>query len=361
MTSKERVQKAIRHQKTDRPPVYSSLTPQMAEKLAKHLGVPLEAPANSLLGSRCSFTELLNKMGDDLIGVAACYPDDKPVVTTPDGLMVNEWGMIFKDCGLYSEFYKFPLENAESVNDILSYSFPDPYAKGRYDLASKVIGKYGKEYGIVGDLETCLFETSWYLVGLEKFLMDLMIEPPYLNVLLDKVMHTNMEMGKELVRMGVDILWCGDDFGTQTGCIMDPDIWRKHFKPRIQFMFQEFKKINPDVKLAWHSCGSILPIVPDFIEIGLDILNPLQPLATGMEPKFFKDTYGDKLAFFGAIDVQHLLPNETPAKVKSEVKRISSILSKDGGYILAPAHNIQADTPVENVLAMYEAVKEMAN
>ena len=359
MTSKERVLRAIRHEKTDRPPIYSSLTPQMAQKLADHFGIPREEPANSLLGSRCSFTELLHKMGDDLVGVAACYPDDKPVVKTADGLLVNEWGMTFKDCGLYSEFYKFPLENAESVNDILNYSFPEPHAKGRYDLAKKVIAKYGKNYGIVGDLETTIFETCWYLVGLEKFLMDLMVEPPYVNALLDKVMHVNLEIGKELIRLGVDILWCGDDFGTQTGCIMDPEIWRKHFKPRIQYMITEFKKVNPEVKIAWHSCGSILPIVPDFIEAGLDILNPLQPLATGMEPKFFKDTYGKQLAFFGAIDVQHLLPNESPAKVKSEVKCIASILGKDGGYILAPAHNIQPDTPVENVLAMYEAVHEI--
>jgi len=172
-------------------------------------------------------------------------------------------------------------------------------------------------------------------------------------------MHTNMEMGKELVRMGVDILWCGDDFGTQSGLLMDPDLWRAYFKPRIQYMFQEFRKINPEIKLAWHSCGSILPIIPDFIEIGLDILNPLQPLATGMDPRFLKDTYGEMLTFFGAIDVQHLLPSETPAVVKREVKRIASILGNGGGYILAPAHNVQPDTPVENVLAMYDAVREM--
>jgi len=159
--------------------------------------------------------------------------------------------------------------------------------------------------------------------------------------------------------MGVDILWCGDDFGTQTGCIMDPELWRHYFKPRIHYMFQEFRKINPDIKLAWHSCGSILPLIPDFIEIGLDILNPVQPCVVGMDPQMLKDAYGRKLSFFGAIDVQHLLPQEMPTKAKSEVKRIASILGKDGGYILAPAHNIQPDTPVENVLAMYEAVKEI--
>jgi len=361
MTSKERVLRTLRHEEPDRPPVYSSLTPQIAERLASHLQLPLEPPFDSLFSNRISWPALKLRLGDDLVAVAPCYPSNRPVRKNEEGLLINEWGMTFKDAGLYWEFYKFPLAHAESVNDILSYSFPDPHAPGRYDAAIELIRKYGKEYAIIGELETTIFETCWYLVGLEKFLMDLMIEPPYLNVLLDTVMNINMEMGKELIRLGVDIIWCGDDFGSQTGCIMDPAIWRKHFKPRIQHIFSTFKKLNPDIKIAWHSCGSIVPLIPDFIEIGLDILNPLQPLAKGMDPVFLKKTYGDKLSFFGAICVQDLLPNGSPEKIKKEVKRIASILGKGGGYILSPAHNIQPDTPVENVLAMYEAVKEMGN
>ena len=155
--------------------------------------------------------------------------------------------------------------------------------------------------------------------------------------------------------MGVDILWCGDDFGGQQGMIMDPETWRRIFKPRIKYMFEEFRKVRSDIKIAWHSCGSILPIIPDFIELGLDILNPIQPKAVGMEPHYLKRTYGKDLVFFGGIDVQELLPFSSPQTIKDEVRRRIDILGKNGGYIIAPAHNIQADTPVENILAFFEA------
>ena len=124
-------------------------------------------------------------------------------------------------------------------------------------------------------------------------------------------------------------------------------------------MFAEFKKVKPDVKIAWHSCGSILPFIPRFIEAGLDILNPIQPLAAGMDPVWLKETYGDRLVFFGGICVQELLPHGTTTQVKEEVLRRIAILAKGGGYILAPAHNIQADTPIENILAMFEAVRSL--
>ena len=125
----------------------------------------------------------------------------------------------------------------------------------------------------------------------------------------------------------------------------------------IKEMFQEFRGVKSDIKIAWHSCGSIIPIVPDFIEIGLDILNPIQPLAAQMEPKFLKDTFGQELIFFGGIDIQDLMPNGTPEQIKVEVDRRIDILGKDGGYIIAPAHNIQVDTSVENILSFFNSVK----
>ncbi len=199
------------------------------------------------------------------------------------------------------------------------------------------------------------FELSWYMTGYEKFLMDLVTEAEYLPHLMDRIMHYIIDAGKVLLGMGVDILWCGDDFGGQNGMLIDPVTWRSQIKPRIRFMFEEFRKVQPDIKLAWHSCGSILPILPDFIELGLDILNPIQPLAKGMEPEFLKSEYGRDLTFFGGIDVQELLPTGTPQQVKDEVRRRIDILGKNGGYIIAPAHNIQPDTPVENVQAFFEA------
>ena len=129
-------------------------------------------------------------------------------------------------------------------------------------------------------------------------------------------------------------------------------------KNRSKKFFTVLKKCNPDIQIAYHSCGSILPIIPDLIEIGLDILNPLQPLAAGMDAAFLKNTYGDTICLFGGIDVQELLPRGTPEEVKRVVKEKISSLGKGGGYILAPAHNIQPDTPLENIFALYEAVRK---
>lgn len=355
MNSRERTLKAINHKETDRPPVFATLTPQMARKLSQALKLPYEEPVDSLLSTRISHTKLLLELGNDLVCVAATYPDEAKTKIYPDGTQVNEWGMVFHDAGLYNEFKEYPLAGAKTKKDVLNYPFPDPLASGRFDYARSIVEEYKIKYAVIGDLETSIFETAWYLVGLEKFLMDLISSSDYLSYLLDRIMRINTTVGEELIRSGVDILWCGDDFGMQQGMIMDPETWRKWFKPRIRHMFEAFRKVNPEIKIAWHSCGSILPIIPDFIDLGLDILNPIQPLAKGMDPEFLKREYGKDLVFFGGIDVQELLPYGSAHEIKKEIFRRIEILGKEGGYILAPAHNIQPDTSVENVLAMYEA------
>jgi uroporphyrinogen decarboxylase len=355
MNPRERSIAAINHRQPDRPPIYVSLTPQMAEKLSLLNGVPYEPPVDAMESSRISHMELLTGMGVDLVAIAPSAPPAAPTRTLSDGRIVNEWGMVFRDIGLYAEFDGHPLAEASVEEDIKQYPFPDPHAPGRYDIARRMIDRYGHSHGIIGNVETMFFELSWYMTGYEKFLMDLVTEAEYLPHLMDRIMHYIIDAGKVLLGMGVDILWCGDDFGGQSGMLIDPVTWRSQIKPRIKFMFEEFRKVQPDIKLAWHSCGSILPILPDFIELGLDILNPIQPLAKGMEPEFLKSEYGKDLTFFGGIDVQELLPTGTPQQVKDEVRRRIDILGKNGGYIIAPAHNIQPDTPVENVQAFFEA------
>jgi len=361
MTSKERVLRAINHQPTDRPPIFATLTPQAAKKLSTAYNLPFEEPLDSMLSTRISHMDLLTHMGNDCVGIAGCAPKNFPTKRIKENILENEWGMKFVDVGIYFEFYEYPLAHATTVEDIKNYKFPDPFADGRYDNAIAAIKKYGDEYAIVADLETVFFETSWYLVGMEKLLTDMAMGEAYIDVLFDKVMDVNVTVGKKLIELGADILWAGDDFGAQKGMILNPDMWRHYFKPRIKEMFQEFRNVKSDVKIAWHSCGSILPIIPDFIEIGLDILNPIQPLATGMTPEYLKGNYGNELCFFGGIDIQDLLPNGTPEEINKEVKRRIKILGEDGGYIIAPAHNIQDDTSVENIEAFFNAVKEVSS
>jgi uroporphyrinogen decarboxylase len=359
MNSRERFIKTIKGKIPDRPPLYISLTPQVAKKLSAQFQVPYEAPLDSMLASRASHMDLLVEMGVDAVGIAACIPTNNPTITLPNGLMQNEWGMVFKDTGLYNEFYEFPLAHAQTAKDIENFSFPDPFAPGRWDAAQKTIDKFGKSHGVIADLETTLFETAWYLTGLEKFLMDMMMKAEYIDPLLDKIQFIHTAYGKKMIEMGADVLWCGDDFGSQTSLMMDQDTFRNIFKPRVKEMFDEFRKVNPDIKLAWHSCGAIKPLIPDFIEIGLDILNPIQPLAADMDPRLLKEEFGRDLIFFGGICVQDLLPNGTVDQIEAEVIRRADILGKNGGYIIAPAHNIQDDTPLENIMALLNAVKNL--
>ena len=358
MTSRERVIAAVAHCEPDRPPIFATLTPQAAKILSRHLHLPYEPPLDSMLSTRISHMSLLTHLGNDCVGIAACAPHYRPSYLHPDGSIVNEWGMRFRNTGMYREFCAHPLNYATDVEDIDNYDFPDPNAPGRFLEAQRTIDQFGQSHAVVADLETAIFETSWYLVGLEKMLADLLLRPSYLSALLDRVMEINLDTARSLLSMNPDIIWAGDDFGTQHGMVMDPGTWREVFKPRIRILFEEFRKIKPDVRIAWHSCGSIWPIIPDFIEMGLDILNPIQPKAREMDPLRLKREFGRDLVFFGGIDVQDLLPNGTPGQVKDEVKRLIEILGKGGGFIAAPAHNIQPDTPVENVLAMYKAVME---
>jgi uroporphyrinogen decarboxylase len=357
LTPKQRTLYAMNRLQTDRPPMFATLTPQTAKKLSYHLNLKYEEPLDSLLSTRISHMDLLTHLGNDCVGIAGCAPKNFPTKSLDNKISVNEWGMKFIDVGNYFEFYEYPLANATSIEEIESYPWPDPLAEGRFDAAISAIEKYGEKYAVVADLETSFFETAWYMVGMEKLLMSLALEEEYAFALLDKIMHINTEIGKKLIEYGADIIWAGDDFGTQRGMMIDPDMWREIFKPRIKWMFGEFRKVNPDIKIAWHSCGSIVPIIGDFAEIGLDILNPIQPLAEGMYPEYLANNHGHELCFFGGIDIQNLLPLGTPEQIKDEIHRRIDILGKNGGYLVAPAHNIQDDTPVENILAFFDAVK----
>jgi len=358
MKHRERFLSTINREVPDRPPLYISFTPQTAQRLSDYLELPYEEPIDSLLSTRISHMNLAMKLGADAIGVAATAPASRPTEVSDDGLITNEWGMVFQDAGLYNEFHSFPLAGARSVSDIENYNFFNPHDDTRFSKAYDTIQQFRQKVGIIADLECSIFETAWYLTGLEKFLIDIMLQLPYIDALLDKIAYINTETGKELIRAGADVIWCGDDFGTQQSLLMDIETWQKYFKPRIAKMFEEFRTVNPDIKIAWHSCGAVYDLIPEFIDIGLDILNPIQPEAAGMEPARLKKEFGKDLVFFGGISIQDLLPNGNPEDIRKEVTRRISILGKGGGYIIAPAHNIQIDTPVENIIAFTDTVKD---
>jgi uroporphyrinogen decarboxylase len=356
MNSKERVLKALNKEKTDRVPIYATVTPQIGDALCNKFGIPKLPNACSPMFQRIVYVDVLNRLGNDCVGVAASYPKDYFAKTWEDGSIEDEWGIRWKSTGMYNEMSYHPLSEVESISDLDKFTFPNPNIINRYELPEKMIRQYGKEYAMVGMQDSICFEAAWYIVGLEKFMMDLVNEKGYVFELLDKILEIKTDEAKQLIKCGVDFIWTGDDVGDQNGMMISPNTWRKILKPRLAKYIDDLYNFDPKIKIAYHSCGSILPIIPDLIEIGLDILNPLQPNAKGMNPRFLKKEYGDKLCFFGGIDVQRLLPQGNPEQIKNKVKEIVSILSENNGYIMAPAHNIQPDTPLENIFAMFEAI-----
>ena len=269
----------------------------------------------------------------------------------------DEWGIGWKwfenDFGAYTEMVHHPLAN---IKDPSEYEMPDFSREDRYYGVKRLINEYGDEYGIMGGVACTLFELAWYLRGLQQVLMDTVLNKDFLHAYLDKLMGWIEVAGRKLTELGVDIIWIGDDFGTQSRMLLRPEVFREFFKPRYAKLFAAWKSINPQVKIAFHSDGYIYPIISDLVEIGLDVLNPIQPKS--MDPAKIKKDFGEYLTLWGTIDIQEVLPFGTPDDVSNEVKLRIKTTAQGGGLILAPAHNIQAEVPIENVLAFYRAAKE---
>jgi len=207
-------------------------------------------------------------------------------------------------------------------------------------------------------MELTMFDMMQQLVGLEKLLVDMARSAPYVEPLIVKCKEFALAVGKKLMTMGVDGIWAGDDFGAQHGMLISPRMWRKYFKERYRQVYAELKAVNPNVIICQHSDGAVAPILGDWIDVGLEVFNPVQPNVPGHDPEELKSQFGDRMSFWGAIDQQVLLPFGTPAEIEADVKVKVEVLGRGGGYMVAPAHIIQADTPLENVEALIAAVKK---
>jgi uroporphyrinogen-III decarboxylase len=217
-----------------------------------------------------------------------------------------------------------------------------------------MIREFKDEYWIVGATVTTIFEAAWALRGLQQMLVDFLENPDLTDHILDIPFRYHLTAARKLVEMGVDMIWTGDDVGAQTAMLISPKTWRRFLKPRMAEFVAGLKSINPHVKVAYHSDGNILPIIPELIEIGVDVLNPIQPAC--MDPAEVKKQFGDKLCFWGSIDEQYTLPRGTPEQVKAEVITRLKTIGANGGLIVAPSHHVQLDTPLENFWAMVNTI-----
>jgi uroporphyrinogen decarboxylase len=360
MNAKERVQRALRRDALpDRVPLQFDLCRSLLEEFGRKLGIPVRYTTSYYedVTYRISANELRTAMGSDCVVVGGSLPAGYRHPTTDKGCIVNEFGMVMRQGPLYMEVIEAPLANVTSADEVRRFPMPDPLAAGRFDGAAAEIARFKDDYFVIGDLELTMFEMAWHMVGLEKTMVDMSMGEPYFGVLLDRVMEFSIGVGKRLVELGVDAIWCGDDFGAQNGMLISPAMWRKIFKPRFAELFAELKATNPDVLICYHSDGAVAPILDDLVQIGMDVFNPVQPNVPGHDPRTLKARLGDRLSFWGAIDQQHLLPHGSAAEIERDVAEKIAALGPGGGYLCSPAHIIQADTSMQNVEAFIRAVQ----
>ncbi|MGA9399181.1 MAG: uroporphyrinogen decarboxylase family protein [Anaerolineaceae bacterium] len=345
---------ALNHEKPDRCPLQAGFTPEFASRLNQDRGIQ-ELKTHNPHGGGNTY-EIERLIGEDIlltsVGWANSYYQDNVPYTDEWGI---SWGIhAYKTpfgTGNYTEISNHPLADENSISN---YQAPDPTRPELYQTAGQMIRKFKDGYWIVGSTVTTIFETAWALRGFEQMLIDMATNPDLANHLFDIPYNYHLTAAKKLATMGVDMIYLGDDMGAQKQLLISPQMWRQYFKTRMANFISEIKAINPALKVAYHTDGNVERLIPEFIEIGIDVLNPIQPAS--MDPAKIKQLYGKKLAFWGTIDEQYTLPFGTPMDVVKEIHTRLETVGYDGGLILAPTHSIQLDTPLENFWAMINTI-----
>jgi len=333
-----------------------SFTPEFADRLRADLSLKGQKVHNPHGGGNTYALEIA--LDEDMlltsVGWANSYYQEGETYA-------DEWGITWKSSpyttpfgvGHYTEMIGHPLADDLAI---AGYAGPDPNRPELYAEAARVIADFKGEYWIVGVTVTTIFETAWALRGYEQMLMDFVANPDLAEHILNIPYQYHLTAAQKLVEMGVDMIWIGDDVGMQTGMLFSPKTWRKFLKPKMANFIASLKTINPQVKVAYHSDGNVSAIIPDLVEIGLDVLNPIQPAC--MDPVELKQKYGDRLCFWGSMDEQHTLPFGSPQDVRDEVLTRLKSLGKNGGLIIGPTHHVQLDTPMENFWAMVNTITQ---
>jgi uroporphyrinogen decarboxylase len=258
----------------------------------------------------------------------------------------------------YFEFYDFPLAGAKTVEDVQNHSWPS-LDWWDYAVIPAAIEKINREEPrAIMFFAGGAFETPWYMRGLERFLIDLHEQPEIAAAICEHVEEYYRQRALRVLEVAggqVDIIGSGGDIGSERGMMLNPRVWRERIKPFSGRLITTFKQMG--LKTFYHSCGSIVPVIDDFIELGLDILDPIQVSAAGMSPEAIS-AFADRLSFHGAIDEVRLLPHATAAEVYRETTRVIDVLGRCGGFIVSPSHQVQGDTPPENIVAIFDAAHD---
>lgn len=269
----------------------------------------------------------------------------------------DEWGCgrRWDDTNHYAE-YLYPLKDAETVSEFEEYSWPDWLEDYRYEgMAERVAALKRQGYAVLAG-PAAFFEIAWQIRSMERLMEDMLLNPGLAHACYNPILERNVRYARECALAGVDILYLGDDVAMQQGLMMNLETWRQWLGTEMEAVINAAREVNPDILVWYHSDGDIADLVPDLIRVGLDILNPVQPETC--DAAFLKKTYGDRLAFWGGLGVQSVIPFGTPEEVREHVRTMITTLGDNGGYLVAPSHVLERDTPYENFTAMVRAIDD---
>ncbi|MGD8624450.1 MAG: uroporphyrinogen decarboxylase family protein [Anaerolineae bacterium] len=374
MDSRERVLRALNHQEPDRVPFdlggtgLSTLHVTAYQNLRRYLGLPESETGVAFV------PEQLVRVDEDL--AVRLKADVRPVlpgtassfeyVFRDEGeyeAYTDEWGIGWRkpvDGGFYYDMYQHPLADASSLEEMVADPFPDPLDDGRFAPLreqAEAARAGGKAVALAGPCAGIAEIYSW-MRGYEEYYIDLVRHPDWVGTMLDRlVAFKSAYWARALREIGdlVDVVIEADDLAGQRSLLMSPRTYRRVIQPRHKRLFS-FIKAQAPVKVFYHSCGAVRPLIPDLIEAGIDILNPVQISAADMDLAELKREFGRDLVFWGGgVDTQGVLGRATPAEVKDHVRRNIEALAPGGGFVFAAVHDIQANVPPENIVAMWEA------
>ncbi len=333
MTPKERVARAVAHEETDTCPYDLWLGGELRQRLVdftgdEQFGLHLDA---------------------HMAGVGPAYPETNERLD--DSHYTDAYGVIWEE--------SFPGEIGMVREPILrepsleGYEFPPTRVPGLFDDTAAQVSQCPESY-VLWSLGFSLYERAWSLRGIESFLLDMIENPRFADELLDRICEVNIDLIEQACQFPIDCIRFGDDWGAQQGLIMGPALWQRFLRPRFARMVEAVKSRGKTTYL--HSDGDIQEIIPDLIELGLDILNPVQPDV--MDIYALKKEYGRDIAFHGGVSVQHLLPESTSDQLRSEIRRLIREIGSGGGFIIAPTHSLGRDIPVENLVVLVEELTQ---
>jgi uroporphyrinogen decarboxylase len=373
LTSRQRVAMALAHQETDRVPadlggVVTGIHRDAYNRLKEYWGIEEETVLHDFkqqLPRPCE--EVLTRLGVDTRYVDSGGRGGAKVEVreTEDSYFYTdawdiEWRMP-KHMPMYFDMVSNPMADW-TVADMEAFEPPPTAdAEGLAHLETTARDLHeNTQYAVVLFGSASFFEFPWYLRKFENFLLDMVLNENFVNALLDKLLQSHLEYWEahlDVAAEYVDVLQVADDYGHQDGPMMSLELFDKYVYPRQREVISYIKS-RTDAPIMLHSCGSIRQFIPRIIQNGIDAINPVQVSAANMDPAELKAEFGDRIAFWGGIDTQQVLPLGTPEQVAAETRRIIDILGAGGGYVLNSVHNIQADVPPENIIAMFQTARD---